>query len=87
MEETRAVSEYRVKTGSFEGPLELLLNLVESRKLFINEISLAGVTDDFLSYARALPKNDLAELTSFLSVAATLILVKSRSLLPGFIVT
>ncbi len=76
-----------VKTTSFEGPLELLLNLVESRKLFINEISLASVTDDFLAYARTLPRNDLAELTSFLSVAATLILVKSRSLLPGFIVT
>ena len=80
-------SSYTVKTSAFEGPLELLLNLVESRKLFINEISLASVTDDFLAYARSLPKNDLTELTSFLSVAATLILVKSRSLLPGFIVT
>ncbi len=87
MEETAIVPGYTVKTASFEGPLELLLNLVESRKLFINEISLAGVTDDFLAYARNLPKNDLAELTSFLSVAATLILVKSRSLLPGFVVT
>lgn len=80
-------SSYLVKTSAFEGPLELLLNLVESRKLFINEISLASVTDDFLAYARSLPKNDLTELTSFLSVAATLILVKSRSLLPGFLVT
>lgn len=80
-------SIYQVKTLAFEGPLELLLNLVESRKLFINEISLASVTDDFLKYSRALPKNDLSELTSFLSVASTLILVKSRSLLPGFVVT
>jgi segregation and condensation protein A len=87
MEEVEVKSLYTVKTTSFEGPLELLLNLVESRKLFINEISLASVTDDFLAYARNLPKNDLSELTSFLSIAATLILVKSRSLLPGFIVT
>lgn len=87
MEETLPQSVYTVKSGSFEGPLELLLNLVESRKLFINEISLASVTDEFLSYARSLPKGDLSELTSFLSVAATLILIKSRSLLPGFLVT
>lgn len=87
MEEVETKSLYTVKTSAFEGPLELLLNLVESRKLFINEISLASVTDDFLAYARSLPKNDLSELTSFLSIAATLILVKSRSLLPGFIVT
>ena len=85
--ETATALPYSVKTSAFEGPLELLLNLVESRKLFINEISLASVTDDFLAYARSLPKNDLTELTSFLSIAATLILVKSRSLLPGFIVT
>ncbi len=87
MEEAVATSTYTVKTSAFEGPLELLLNLVESRKLFINEISLASVTDDYLAYARSISKNDLTELTSFLSVAATLILIKSRSLLPGFIVT
>lgn len=87
MEEVVSGTQYRVKTPLFEGPLELLLDLVEGRKLFINEISLASVTDDFLSHARSLPKNDLSELTSFLSIAATLILIKSRSLLPGFVVT
>ncbi len=85
--DTAAQTAYTVKAGAFEGPLELLLNLVESRKLFINEISLAAVTDDYLAHARSLPAGDLAELTSFLSVAATLILIKSRSLLPGFLVT
>lgn len=82
-----ASSAYTVKTSSFEGPLDLLLNLVEGRKLFINEISLATVTNDYLAYAKNLPGGDLADITSFLSVAATLILIKSRSLLPGFIVT
>ena len=80
-------SAFTVKTAAFSGPLELLLNLVEAKKLFINEISLVSVTDDYLAYARSLPKEDLTELTSFLSIAATLILIKSRSLLPGFIVT
>lgn len=82
-----AASAYTVKTSSFEGPLDLLLNLVEGKKLFINEISLAAVTNDYLAYARNLPSGDLSDVTSFLSVAATLILIKSRSLLPGFIVT
>ncbi len=80
-------SAFTVKAGAFEGPLELLLSLVESRKLFINEISLASVTDDFIAKMRSMPSADLSGITSFLSVAATLILIKSRSLLPGFLVT
>ena len=87
MDTTQPTDIYRVKTDAFEGPLELLLNLVEGRKLFINEISLASVTDEYIAHARALNKNDLSELTSFLSITATLILIKSRSLLPGFVVT
>ena len=80
------VSAYTVKTAAFEGPLELLLSLVEGKKLFINEIALAAETNDYLAYARTMA-GDLTELTSFLAVAATLILIKSRSLLPGFVVT
>lgn len=87
MSESLTQSNYTVKATGFEGPLDLLLDLVEARKLFINEISLAKVTDEYLSYARNLASNDLSEITSFVSIAATLILIKSRSLLPGFIVT
>ena len=87
MDETALASGYTVNTTAFSGPLELLLNLVEAKKLFVSDISLAAVTDDYLSYARSLPKNDLSDLTTFLAVAATLILIKSRSLLPGFLVT
>ena len=87
VEETLEKTSYTVKTDTFEGPLELLLSLVEGRKLFINEISLASVTDEYIKHAKSLSKNDLSELTSFLSIAATLILIKSRSLLPGFVVT
>ncbi len=76
-----------LKSGTFHGPLELLLDLVESRKFFINELALSSVTEDFLKYAKELPKNNLSELTSFVSIASTLILIKSRSLLPGFVVT
>ena len=78
---------YLVKSGTFEGPLEHLLTLVESRKLFINEVSLAQVTNDYLAYIKTLPKYHMEELTGFIIVAATLILIKSRSLLPGLELT
>jgi segregation and condensation protein A len=87
MQEVADSISYTVKTPSFEGPLELLLQLVESRKLFINEISLASVADDYLQYMRSVSGMGIGESTAFLAVAATLILIKSRSLLPGFIVT
>lgn len=75
-------STYVAKTGSFEGPMELLLSLIEKRKLFINEISLSDVTDDYLSYVRNLNDFPIARIANFIIVAATLILIKSRSLLP-----
>ena len=87
MESAQVQNSYTVRTASFEGPLDLLLSLVESRKLFINEISLASVSDDYIAHARSLPQQDIDEISSFLAIAATLILIKSRSLLPGFIVT
>ena len=87
MQEVADSISYTVKTSSFEGPLELLLQLVESRKLFINEVSLATVADDYLRHMRSTSGAGLGENTAFLAVAATLILIKSRSLLPGFIVT
>ena len=85
--EQASATHYTVKTDAFEGPLDLLLSLVENRKLFINEISLASVSDDYIAHARALGQQDIDAISSFLAIAATLILIKSRSLLPGFIVT
>ena len=73
---------YVVKTHAFEGPLHLLLDLIEKRKLLINDISLTSVADDFLSHIRELPELPLDETAEFISLAATLLLIKSRSLLP-----
>lgn len=78
---------YQVKTASFEGPLETLLNLIEKRKLFVNEISLASITDDFIQYVQQIDKKDIEVYASFISVAATLILIKSRSLIPNLELT
>ena len=80
-------SVFVVESESFKGPLELLLELVEKRKLFINEISLAKVADDFIEYINQRRDMPLDEATRFLSVAATLTLIKSRSLLPSLKLT
>lgn len=80
-------SPYKVKVGSFEGPLDLLLQLIENRKLFINEISLSEVTNEYISQVRTIGNQPLVDTTHFVLVAATLILIKSRSLLPNLSLT
>jgi segregation and condensation protein A len=78
---------YQIKTAGFEGPFGLLLNLIEKRKLFINDISLAQVTEDYLSYMNKLGGLCPAEISSFVLIASTLLLIKSKSLLPGLNLT
>jgi segregation and condensation protein A len=73
---------FSIKTNAFEGPLELLLDLIEKRKLLINDISLAAVTDDYIAYVRELQENRLVETSHFVLIASTLLLIKSKSLLP-----
>jgi len=74
---------YTVKTAQFEGPFSLLLSLVEDRKLFINDLSLSQVTEDYLNYVKNLNDKNPNQISSFIVVAATLILIKSKSLLPN----
>ena len=81
------MSAYVAKTEVFEGPLHLLLELVSERKLFINEVSLAQVTDDFIAYIEKQQDFPLSESAEFILVASTLMLVKSRSLLPSLPLT
>ena len=81
---------YTIKTTGFEGPFGLLLNLIEKRKLFINDVSLAVVTEDYLNYMNklgGLNSFSPAEIASFVLVASTLILIKSKSLLPNLSLT
>ena len=81
------VETYRVKTDAFEGPVELLLSLIEKRKLFINEVSLAGVTDEYLNFLKGATAISIGSIANFIVIAATLLLVKSKSLLPDFTLT
>ena len=77
-----AVPTFHIKTDRFEGPLELLLELVEKRKLLINDISLAEVTDEYMRTVAAMQERSLPHTAQFIALAATLLLLKSKSLLP-----
>lgn len=74
---------YKVKVGEFEGPLDLLLDLIEKRKLHINDVSLSQVTDDYIQYVKALQEFSIPGIAHFILIASTLLLIKSRSLLPS----
>jgi len=73
---------YQVKLNQFEGPLDLLLELIEKEKMDITEVSLSKVTDDYLKYLEGVENIKPSILADFLHIAAHLILIKSRSLLP-----
>lgn len=73
---------FSVETAGFQGPLETLLNLIEERKLPVSEVSLSHVCDAYLAYVEKLPELPLGETAQFILVASTLLLIKSRSLLP-----
>ena len=75
------------KTNVFEGPMDLLLELIEKRKLFVNDISLAQVTDDYIKYVNNLENFDVPNVADFLLTASTLLLIKSKSLLPDLNLT
>lgn len=73
---------YHIRLDQFEGPLDLLLSLIEKEKLDITQVSLAQVADQYVQSLRHEPVISLESLSSFLAIAARLILIKSRALLP-----
>lgn len=91
--------EYQLNVGTWSGPLEKLLELIEAEKLGVNEVSLAKVTDGFLKYLEEFRRGgpgegteekfrvDLRVLADFIAVASKLIFLKSKYLLPGLAMT
>jgi len=77
-----AAGPYEVKLAIFEGPLDLLLHLIEREELDITKVSLAQVTDQYLEYISLLEKLNAEALADFLVIAAKLLLIKSEMLLP-----
>lgn len=73
---------FTIETQSFQGPLEKLLDLIEARKMSVSDVSLSEVTDAYLAYVEKLPQLPLGETAQFILVASTLLLIKSRTLLP-----
>lgn len=72
-----------VKIQVFEGPLDLLLHLIEKNKVNIYDIPIAEITSQYLEYVNAMEKSDLNIVSEFLVMAATLIDIKSKMLLPA----
>jgi segregation and condensation protein A len=75
-------STYQVQTPVYEGPLDLLLRLIERAELDITNLALAQVTDQYLAYLENLTQTDAEDVSAFLVVAARLIQIKSEMLLP-----
>jgi segregation and condensation protein A len=73
---------YTVYTSVYEGPLDLLLDLIERAELDITSVSLATVTNQYLSYINGLPQINADEISAFLVIAAKLLQIKSEALLP-----
>ena len=77
-----SAEEYNIKLEAFEGPLALLLHLIEKNKIDIYDIPVAAVAEQYLAYLRAWKEFNMEVATEFLTMASTLLLIKSRMLLP-----
>jgi len=74
--------EYSVEISDFSGPLDLLLHLIEKSKVDIKNIFVSEITEQYLEYVSSMKQQDMELSSEFLTLAATLLLIKSRSLLP-----
>ena len=71
-----------IQLGEFEGPLDLLLHLIRQEQVSIYDIPVARITDEYLRYLRVMQEMDIAVAGDFLVMAATLIELKTKMLLP-----
>lgn len=81
-DESHETQHYQVHLPVFEGPLDLLLHLIEREEMDITKVALAQVTDQYLAYLSVLKEVEVEFLTDFLVVAAKLLFIKSQALLP-----
>lgn len=79
--------EFTVKLDRYEGPYTKLLELIEQKKLSITEISLVSVADDYIAYIKTLDQKKVVDISQFIVVASTLMLMKAKSLLPNVVYT
>lgn len=82
VQENMFEDKYKFKLDNFEGPLDLLLHLIKEAKMDIADVKLAEITEQYLEYMQGLDELDMDKASEFITVAATLIEIKSKSLLP-----
>lgn len=75
-------NKYAIKNGDFEGPLDLLCYLIDKNKMDISEVRIADITDQYLEYIKQSEEQELEVTSEFLIMATTLVLLKSKKLLP-----
>lgn len=75
-------SNYRVRLENFEGPLDLLLHLIREAKMDIAEVRLSEITEQYISYLENIEDLDMEKASEFIEMAATLLEIKSKKLLP-----
>ena len=80
--ETTASTSYAIKLDIFEGPLDLLLHLIQQNEMDITEVSISAITDQYLEYINLMEMLDLDLASEFVVMAATLLQLKSQSILP-----
>lgn len=78
---------FTVSIGEVEGPLDLILTLIEERKMLVSDLSLSAIADDFIAFVRARESFPASEAAQFILTASTLLLLKSRTLLPVLTLT
>jgi segregation and condensation protein A len=78
---------FSIKTDSYQGPFEIVLDLIEARKLLVNDLALANITEDYIQHVRAQEAFPVEETANFIQIAATLLLIKSKSLIPDLALT
>ncbi len=76
------MKQYHIQTPIYQGPLDLLLQLIERAELDITKIALAKITDQYLAHLQTLEERTPEEVSAFLVVAAKLVQIKSEALLP-----
>ena len=80
---TLETKKYSIKLDNFQGPLDLLLGLIEKNKMDIYDIKLDEITDQYIDFIKNAQNQNLEIESEFLSLASTLLYIKSKKLLPG----
>jgi len=75
--------DYNTVLDNFEGPLDFLLYLINREEIEIKDVFVSKVTDQFLDYVKAMPKLDMDKASAYLALAATIVSIKAKSLVPS----